>query len=572
MRPLLAASLLAIALAGCTTVPGTSTADAAEAPVPSGWSGLRDSFIEDYFRHFPTYAVYQGRHEFDGQLPDISPAGFAARVAFLRDAIARANALGELDPVERIERDQMVLVARDELFQLTEEDRPHLNPAYYVGLIDPSVYVTRPYAPPATRLDAFIAHTRKIPALVPQIEANLRTPLPETFLKVATAGFGGMAEYMLTDARTAFAGIGSAAQQAQLAAVTDAAAQSLKTLSDHLAAAGSRADGFALGAEKFARMIDAGEGVDTPLAELERIGRADLARNQKALRAACDEFAPGLAIGACMEKMEARKAAGGPVAGARKQLPVLREFLVSKNLVTIPGPELARVEESPPYNRQNSAYISIPGPYEKGLPATYYISPPDPSWDGATQNAFVPGENELLFTSVHEVWPGHFLQFLHSNRSERLFPRVFVSYGLAEGWGHYTEEMMWDSGLGEGDPEVHIGQLAKALLRNCRYLSAIGLHTQGWTVAQSRDLFRDECFQDEGTARQQAARGTYDPRYLNYTLGKLQIMRLRDDWTATRGGRSAWKAFHDAFLSYGGAPIPLIRQAMMDEAEPHAKF
>ena len=131
---------------------------------------------------------------------------------------------------------------------------------------------------------------------------------------------------------------------------------------------------------------------------------------------------------------------------------------------------------------------------------------------------------------------------------------------------------MWDAGLGEGDPSVHIGQLAKALLRNCRYLSAIGLHTQGWTVERSRDLFRDECFQDEGTARQQAARGTYDPRYLNYTLGKLQIMRLREDWTATRGGREAWKTFHDEFLSYGGAPIPLIRQAMMGEAKPQAKF
>jgi len=545
---------------------------APSASATSRWPAQRDAFIEGYFRHFPDFAVYQGRHEFDGKLPDISPAGLAAKERFLRDSIAAAQAANGLSAAERMERDHLLFVAGDDLFKLTDERRPQRNPSYYIELISPAVYVTREYAPPAQRLDALTAHVRALPAVARQIEANLELPLPETFVRVAVAGFGGMAEYLTSDARAAFAGTGSAQQQADLVTATDAAAVALKGLADRIAAAGSRPDGFALGAERFARMIAAGEGVDVPLAELERIGRADLARNQAALRQACGEYAPGLAIGACMTRMEAHKPAGGPVAGARAQLPGLRTFLIEQDIVTIPGTEEAGVEESPPYNRQNSAYIEIPGPYETGLGATYYITPPDPAWDAATQESFVPGENELLFTSVHEVWPGHFLQFLHSNRSRQLFPRVFVTYGLAEGWGHYTEEMMWEAGLGNGDPEVHIGQLAKALLRNCRYLSATGLHTQGWTVERSRDLFRDECFQDEGTARQQAARGTYDPRYLNYTLGKLQIMRLREDWTATRGGRAAWKEFHDTFLSYGGAPIPLIRQAMMGEAAPHARF
>lgn len=175
----------------------------------------------------------------------------------------------------------------------------------------------------------------------------------------------------------------------------------------------------------------------------------------------------------------------------------------------------------------------------------------------------MPGKADLLFTSVHEVWPGHFLNFLHSNRSKFLFGKVFVGYAYAEGWGHYTEEMMWDAGLGDGDPETHIGQLSNALLRNCRYLSAIGLHARGMTQEQSRQLFLDECYQDEGNARQQAARGTYDPAYLNYTMGKLLIRKLRDDWTADKGGREAWKQFHDQFLTYGGPPIPLARKQMM---------
>jgi uncharacterized protein (DUF885 family) len=234
--------------------------------------------------------------------------------------------------------------------------------------------------------------------------------------------------------------------------------------------------------------------------------------------------------------------------------------------VSVPGTERALVRESPPYQRSNAAYIDIPGPYEKNLPSIYYIAPPDPSWTPQEQAAYVPGWANLLFTSVHEVWPGHFLNFLHSNRVRSQFGRVFVGYAFAEGWAHYSEEMMWESGLGNGDPEVHVGQLLNALLRNVRYLSAIGLHTKGMTVAQSERMFREQAYQDPGNARQQAARGTYDPAYLNYTLGKLMIRKLRDDWTASRGGPRAWKAFHDRFLSYGGPPIPLVRRAMLGPA------
>ena len=148
--------------------------------------------------------------------------------------------------------------------------------------------------------------------------------------------------------------------------------------------------------------------------------------------------------------------------------------------------------------------------------------------------------------------------------------RLWVGYGFAEGWAHYSEQLMWDAGLNAGDDEQHIGQLREALERNCRLLSSIGMHTHGMTLAQSIALFHEQCYQDIGTARQQAARGTYDPAYLNYTLGKLMIMKLRDDWVAkqlvaTPGAdpKTQWRAFHDQFLSYGGPPIPLVRRAMV---------
>src|SRR5690606_36562075 len=153
-----------------------------------------------------------------------------------------------------------------------------------------------------------------------------------------------------------------------------------------------------------------------------------------------------------------------------------------------------------PYNRQNSAYIDIPGPYEQGMPSVYYIAPTDPAWSPAEPTDYIPGVADLLFTSVHEVWPGHYLHFLHANRSPSLFGRLFVGYAFAEGWAHYTEEMMLEAGLGEGDAAVRVGQLLNALLRNVRYLSAIGLHARGMTVAESERKFVEQAYTDIGTA------------------------------------------------------------------------
>ncbi len=175
------------------------------------------------------------------------------------------------------------------------------------------------------------------------------------------------------------------------------------------------------------------------------------------------------------------------------------------------------------------------------MPSIYFIAPPDPKWTKAEQEAYVPGKSDLLFTSVHEVWPGHFLQFEHSKRSTFMFGRVFGNYAFNEGWAHYAEEMMWEAGLGNSDPTVHVGQLLNALLRNVRLLSAIGLHTAGMSIAESETMFREKAFQNAGEARQQADRGTFDPAYGAYTLGKLMIRKLRDDWTAPRGGRRAWR-------------------------------
>ena len=560
---------LLASLAACVPAPpeAASAPPPASAPVAPGFAPFRDAFLERYFELDPYFAVYQGRHEYDGQIPDWSEAGLRRMQDFLRSSIAEARAFGDaaLSPDERRERDYLVKVAEGRLFWMEDADQPHTNPTFYInGGLDPNVYIARPYADAPTRMRAFIAFARRVPAAAAQIRANLKMPMPLSFIDYGKAGFAGFADYYVGDAKAAFASVKDPALQAEFDAAAGEASRAMRELAAWLESGrASATPDFALGGERFARMLLATEAVDTPLDRLEAIGRADLKRNQDALRSACRRFAPGRTISQCMAKMGANKPKDGPVAEARRQIPELRAFVLAKDLATIPGTEQALVEEAPPYNRQNFAYIDPPGPYERGIPSVYYIAPPDPGWSKKMQQDYIPGKADLLFTSVHEVMPGHFLQFLHANRSPSIFGRVFVGYAFAEGWAHYSEELMWEAGLGNGDPEIHIGQLSNALLRDCRLLSAIGLHARGMTQEQSRRLFREQCFQDEGNARQQSARGTYDPAYLNYTMGKLMIRKLREDWTASRGGRAAWKAFHDQFLSYGGPPIPLVRAQMM---------
>ena len=573
----LAVSLAVLALTGaCKKADGDVAAVAKNDG--SEWGGFVENFLTGYFKVNPTFAVYQGKHEFDGQLPDWSPEGIKAGIEYRKKAIADAKALDadKFTDAQKFERDYLVHVMEGELFALEETGNLEKNPSAYLGALDPNVYIARPYADATTRMKAFIAYADNVPKAAEQIKANLKLPLPATFVKLGTAGFGGFADYYTGDAKKAFAEVKDAELQKQFDEAAAKASAAMKDLSAFVGSQPGTVDGYALGAEKFAKMVLKSEGVNASLDELEAIGRADLKANQDALAKACAVYAPGATMQDCMTKMGMNKASDGPVAEARRQLPPLKKFLIDKDIVSIPGTEEAKVEESPPYNRQNSAYIDIPGPYEKGLPSVYYISPPDPTWDKATQDGFVPGKYDLLGTSVHEVWPGHFLNFLHANRSKSIFGKLFVGYAFAEGWAHYSEEMMMDAGLGDttASPveaaEMKIGQLSNALLRNCRYLSAIGLHARGMTVAQSEEFFKTECYQDAGNSKQQAARGTYDPGYLNYTMGKLMIRKLRDDWT--KGDPKKWKAFHDEFLSYGGPPIPMVRQAMLKEAQAKAVF
>ena len=421
----------ALAVAGCRVAETPGNQATNNSVQANDWPGFVNGFIEASFKANPSFAVVQGRHEYDGQIADLSQPTIDREVARLKAAISDAQGFADdaLDPAQRFERDYLVAVAKGQLFWIdpTGADQPHTNPASYLGAVDPSVYVTVPYAPPEQRLKSYIKFLQNVPRATEQMRANIKTPMAASFIDYAKSAFGGFVAYYPGDGMKAWAGVGTAQDQAALKAATDGAVAAMNTTVDWVESqrAGAKPN-FQLGAAKFQRMLADTEMVTTPIADLERIGRADLASNQKLLTEACGRYAAGATIPDCMAKMNANKPHGGAVAGARAQLIGLKQFLIDKDIVTIPGPEEAKVEEAPPYNRQNFAYINIPGPYEKGLPSVYYIAPADPSWPKAEQDAFVPGEADLLFTSVHEVWPGHFLNFLHANRSKNMFGRVFV--------------------------------------------------------------------------------------------------------------------------------------------------
>ncbi len=528
------------------------------------WETFAAKTVAEYYAHNPENAVDAGLHEYDGQMGNISLSATDDYVRWIDITIAEARTYTELDGVEAFEFDYLINALQSDRFWAADSGFSRNNPVAYAFGLGMGVYVDRDYAPIEQRIVAYTQYVAQIPAWTRTMQANLEPPLPAPYVETAHRIFSGLADYLSNTVPGLFAAVEDEQLQRQFAVANSDAAAAIQDTAEWLAEMKATAtDEFALGKDKFLKMLRATQGVDISLADLKAAGELNLEQNLNALYEACAEFAPGESTEDCVLKVQNRKPPEGAVAGAARQLPNLRKFLEDNDIVSIPGTEEALVDEAPPHRRFNAAYIDIPGPFESGLPSVYYIAPPDPTWSEEDQLAYIPGETDLLAISVHEVWPGHFLQFLHANRAENNVGQHFSTYSFTEGWAHYTEQMMVDAGFGDGDSEIRIGQLLNALLRNVRYLSAIGLHAEGMTVDESQAMFEKMAYQDFGNANQQAYRGTYDPGYLNYTLGKLMINKLRGDWTAGRGGEEAWGRFHDRFLSYGSPPVPLIRRQML---------
>src|SRR5687767_2364253 len=329
-------AVLLLAVAACTR---QESAPATTAAPSQAWASTRDALIEEYLKARPTFAVYQGRHEFDGQLPDWSAEGLEAEVKRLHAARDRAAAVSGLSGSDAFERDYLISEFDDDLFWAEDVQLPFTNPAFYIGQLDPSPYLTRSYAPLEQRMRAYITYARAIPRATAQIRANLRTPLATPLVERGISGFGGYADFYKTDVAPIFKDVTDAALQKDLAEANATASKAMADLAAWLKEQLKTATGnYALGSERFAKMLRVTEGVTTSLTDLEAVAKADLARNQQALREACRVYAPGASIPACIAKMNGNKPKGGAVEGARAQLDMLKKFVAESGVATIPGP------------------------------------------------------------------------------------------------------------------------------------------------------------------------------------------------------------------------------------------
>lgn len=532
-----------------------------------------DAFMPGYLAFRPSFAVDLGLHEYDGKVPDRSPAAIQAEIRRLVEARETFSRIDDakLTKRGRAERAMVLTEISKELFDLQIRRRPYRDPFYYLFKFSLNGYVAREYADEVSRATAMLTACKAAPAYYQQAAANLESDLPKAWLQASIMMSGGTIDFLAKDAARTFERMPDAALRQQLQTCLEALAMEVGTFRDALKARmATGTDDFRLGAENLVQMLRAGEGITVDVPTLQRIATADLERNRAAIIEAARAIDPTKDVGAVVAAASADKPAPDQVLQeASSQLATLRQFLVDKQIVSLPRADVVEVRQSPAFMRGNFAAFSGVGPAEtKPLPSFYYIAPPDPAWPAEQQRAYVMSRADLLFTSVHEVYPGHFIQGMHQRASGSRVLQTFETYLASEGWAHYVEEMMWEQSLSNGDPRVHIGQLKNALLRDVRFLVALGFHAGTMTVEEATRLFVDQAFADPKTAMQQAMRGTVDPMFLGYTLGKLVIMELRADWTKAHPGRPI-REFHDELLSYGEAPLGTTRKLMLgDTAAP----
>jgi len=550
------------ALLGCAHAPAPAPAAGA-----SAFARLCDEYFDAKFTFEPSSGTAAGLHQYDRALEDLSHARVEARIAELRAFVARLEALdlARLPPTEAVDARFLTSQARADLYDLAARESWKHNPMRYARLPGEAIdgIMKRNFAPAPKRLEAVVARLRAVPALYEAARQNVVDPAPEHVelaLRMTKGSIGFFESSAPTWARAAVGGAPpadfEAANRDALAATRAFATWLEKDLAP-------RARGrYALGADAFREKLRLEEMVETPLPELLAQGEAQLGRDRAAFVATAARIDPKKSPAEVIASLSAdHPAASDLVASVARAVEEARRFAVERGLVTFPSEARPRIEETPAYARAAVfASMDTPGPYETGsLEAYYYVTPVEPDWTAEHREEHLRMFNRwtTAVINVHEAYPGHFLQFLYAPRFPTKVRKLLATTANVEGWAHYAEQMMLDEGFGGGDPRMRLAQLQEALLRDCRYVVAIKMHTQGMTVDQATRLFVEQGFQEPANAREEALRGTYDPMYLAYTLGKLQIQKLRDDYRA-RTGRDL-RAFHDAFVAQGGLPMELLR-------------
>jgi uncharacterized protein (DUF885 family) len=583
MRIFLRLFVIALFLPGASSY-AAQTADA-------DYEAVAEEYIKGYLAARPLQGTALGLHEYDGKITDYSRLALDAELSRLRRFDDRLN---KFDPTKLSQRQSIDLrilqaAVKKELFQMQDISVFERNPMVYAEAADVNVYINRNFAPLEDRVRSLVAIESQIPNILIAARTNLNEVLPKPYVELAIQIAKGSADFLKKDL---VAAIGSLKDEQLRVAFHEANRKAANALNDYAAwlervKFPKASLDFALGEEKFRRLLAQTELVDLPPQKILEIGLEQLKAEQEAFAKAAKIIDPDKSpIEVFRQIQSEHPTPENLIPDVAKDLDKIRKYVSSHNLVTIPSDVRAKVKETPQYDRANSfASMDTPGPFEKrATEAYYYVTPTENDWPEKQKQEWLTAFNYYTsdITSIHEAYPGHYVQFLRLNASPASkVEKIFGSYAFTEGWAHYCEKMMIDEGYGsttgatpsEEDAKraakYRMAQADEGLLRLCRLCVSIKMHTQNMSIDEATKFFQENCYYEEKPARSEAMRATFDPLYLNYTLGKLQILKLRDDYKAQEGDDFSLKKFHNELLDHGMPPIRLLREIMLKD---HSKW
>ncbi|MGB6951941.1 MAG: DUF885 domain-containing protein [Candidatus Cybelea sp.] len=559
-----------IALLICAA-PAAQSAGSADAQYES----LAKAYYDESFRLSPIEATAVGVHDYDDQIGDFSADGVGTQLKSDRTYLEKLATIDRANLSSAVALDATLLenMLRDDLLLNDALAQWRHNPDVYTQSASAAVFtvMSKDYAPLEKRLGFAVARERLIPAMLKEGEKNITTVDPIT-LQIAAEDAEGSVDFFKTSVPQAFAAVHDASLQSELKEANAEAATAMGGYARWIKAL-KPSGTFAIGADAYRKRLLYEDAVSMPLDQYLAVGERALEQTRAQFIATAHKIDPhATPLQVYLSITKVHPAPDALLSTAQNDLVKLRAFIEAKHIVTLPPNANIKVIATPAFERTTtSAAEDSPGPLETvATQAYYYVTPVDPTWSGKQREEFLAQFNDFEFPiiSAHEVYPGHFTNFsIDRGLDLSLTRNLSQSSEFAEGWAHYSEQMMVDEGWGNGDPRVRLAQLDEALLRECRYVVGVKLHTAGMSLTQAEQLFTDRCFQTHQVAVEESLRGTQDPMYGYYTLGKLMILKLRSDYKKKLGSAYTLEKFHNELLSRGDPPLPLLRPFILGDSD-----
>jgi uncharacterized protein (DUF885 family) len=570
-----------ITLIGCNQVKKNTTSG------DTGFQKLSEEYLKGYLAWRPQMGVTLGLHEYDGKITDFSKTSMNAEIARLKDYDEKFSKIDSAALTTKEYYDWKILRSnvKNELFSFEDLKIYTKNPMTYAGAIDVNIYIKRSFAPIEQQIKSIIAIENEAPKLYEAAKVNLQDSLALPHIQLAIEIAKGSASFLGKDLLIALKDVKNDSLMKAFNSANKKAIEAINRYAsflekEKLAKANNK---YPIGKTNFQKMLLYGEGITMSADAILAVGMKELQKEQASFNAAAKIINPNKkSVDVYNEMQKEHPTAQSLIPDARKNLEAIRQFLIDNKIITMPSEVRVKVEETPAFARATStASMDTPGPFEtKATEAYYYITPVDPKWTPKQQEDWLAQFNFYTtdVVSIHEAYPGHYTQFLHLNASDASkVQKIFGSYAFIEGWAHYTEKMMLDAGFGNtGDPikaaKYRLAQSGDALLRICRLCVSINTHCHGMNVDEATKFFMNNWYQGDKPSRQEALRGTYDPGYLFYTLGKLQILKLREDYKKQEGSNYSLQKFNDAMLDNGMPPIQTMREVLLKDKKTWSKI